>query len=231
MQAAPPIAFAHRGASGYAPENTVEAFTLALGQGATGLESDAWLAADGIPVLVHDRTVRPPGRRIDVTRTPAADLARWGVPTLAELYAACGTDFELSLDLEHPQVALPMLRVAAAAGAVSRLWACHDDLGLLAELRAASTELRLVCSTRPRRMPEGVDARIEALAGLGVDALNMHWRDWTAERVERCHAAGIAAFGWDAQDATAMARLVGSGIDAIYSDYPDLLVATIATRG
>jgi glycerophosphoryl diester phosphodiesterase len=222
-----PVAFAHRGASAYAPENTLEAFVLALRLGATGLESDVWLAAGGVPVLVHDRTIRPPGRRIDVTRTTAVDLARWGVPTLAELYATCGTGFELSLDLEHPEVALPALRVAEATGAATRLWACHDDLGLLAELRAASTELRLVCSTRPRRIPEGVDARIDRLAPLGVDALNMHWRDWTTERVERCHDVGIAAFGWDAQESAVMERLLGLGVDAIYSDFPDRLVAAI----
>ena len=44
---APPYAFAHRGARAHAPENTLEAFTLALRLGATGLESDVWLTADG----------------------------------------------------------------------------------------------------------------------------------------------------------------------------------------
>ena len=231
MSSPRPIAFAHRGASGYAPENTLVAFALALSQGATGLESDAWLAADGIAVLVHDRTVRPPGRRIDVTRTRAADLARWGVPTLAELYGACGIGFDLSLDLEHREVALPVLRAAEAVGAAGRLWACHDDLDLLAELRAASSAVRLVCSTRPRRIPEGVADRIARLVPLGIDALNMHWRDWTPERVERCHDVGIAAFGWDAQEPAVMERLLGFRVDAIYSDYPDRLVATIASRG
>ncbi len=226
----PPIAFAHRGASAHAPENTLEAFELALRTGATGLESDAWLSADGIPVLVHDRTIRRPGRRIDVTRRTAAELAALHVPSLAGLYAACGTEFELSLDLEHPAVARPTVEVAVAAGAADRLWACHDDLELLIGLRAVSPEVRLVCSTRPRRIAEGVEARIERLAALGIDVLNMHWRDWTDHRVAACHAAGIAAFGWDAQEPEAIEWLRDLGIDAIYSDYPERLVATIASR-
>jgi glycerophosphoryl diester phosphodiesterase len=227
VRPAAPVAFAHRGASGYAPENTIEAFALALKLGATGIESDVWLAADGVPVLVHDQVFRSGRRRIDVTRTSSADLAWDGVPTLADLYRECGTDFELSLDLEHADVALPALRAAQDVGAEARLWACHEDLGLLTELRSASPAVRLVCSTRPRRIRGGVEARIERLAALHVDALNMHWRDWTAHRVQHCHAVGLAAFGWDAQDPAIMARLVAVGIDGIYSDFPDRLVAAM----
>ena len=163
-----PIAFAHRGASAYAPENTIEAFRLALDQGATGLESDAWLAADGVVVLVHDRIIRSPASPIDVTRTTSAALAAFGVPTLAALYAeldAAGrAATALSLDLEHPAVAEPTIEVAERAGAVGRLWACHDDVGLLVDLRARSAEVRLVCSTRPERVEDGVPALIDRLA-------------------------------------------------------------------
>jgi glycerophosphoryl diester phosphodiesterase len=52
-----PILFAHRGASLYAPENTMEAFTLAMQQGADGVELDAKLSADGEVVVIHDPTV------------------------------------------------------------------------------------------------------------------------------------------------------------------------------
>src|ERR671917_2729199 len=65
----PPYAFAHRGARAQAPENTLEAFTLALRLGATGLESDVWLTADGEAVLDHDGVVRAGGRR-----RPVADV-------------------------------------------------------------------------------------------------------------------------------------------------------------
>lgn len=45
---------AHRGASKYAPENTIPAFELALQSGADGIETDVQLTKDGIPVLIHD---------------------------------------------------------------------------------------------------------------------------------------------------------------------------------
>lgn len=225
-----PILFAHRGASGYRPENTLPAFALALEQGATGLESDVWLSADGEPVLVHDRTIRPPGRRIDVTRRTADELAPFGVPRLADLYRRLGTAFQLSLDLEHPPVAGPALAAALAAGAAGRLWACHDDLELLADLRARSTAVRLVCSTRPRRVHGGAPALVplvKELSAMSVDALNLRWDDWTPGLVDLVHEAGLQAFGWDAQTSSGVERLIGFGIDGLYADHPDLLVGRV----
>ena len=68
----PPIAFAHRGARAHAPENTLEAFGLALRLGATGLESDVWVTADGEVVLDHDGLV---GRRVGRRRRIAPGLS------------------------------------------------------------------------------------------------------------------------------------------------------------
>ncbi|MDP9481872.1 MAG: glycerophosphodiester phosphodiesterase [Chloroflexota bacterium] len=225
-----PILFGHRGAVGYAPENTLAGFRLALAQGATGLESDAWLAADGIPVLVHDETIGPRGRRIFVTRLAAGELAAWDVPTLAALYEACGTAFALSLDVKHEAVATALVAVAEAAGAVERLWLCHDEVAPLVTVRERSRAVRLVHSPDLRSIRGRFDAHVAELAGLGIDALNMRWPAWTPERVLAVHRNDLRAFAWDANDALAFERLMGLGVDGIYSDYPDRLVAAVSAH-
>lgn len=48
------LVIAHRGASAYLPENTLEAFVMAIGQGADGVETDVVLSADGMPYCLHD---------------------------------------------------------------------------------------------------------------------------------------------------------------------------------
>src|SRR5690349_19183947 len=88
----PPIAFAHRGARAHAPENTIDAFTLARRLGATGLESDVWITADGVAVLDHDGVVGSLVRRRRISEVKRADLPAH-IPSLAELYDACGTAF------------------------------------------------------------------------------------------------------------------------------------------
>jgi glycerophosphoryl diester phosphodiesterase len=230
LPAGRPILFGHRGALGYAPENTIAGFQLALAQRATGLESDAWLAADGIPVLVHDKTIRPPGRRIFVTQRTAAELAAWDVPSLAELYDTCGIAFELSLDVKHDAAAPALVAVADAAGAVERLWLCHHEVGPLLDARANSRAVRLVHSPDLRAIRVPFDAHVADLARLDIDALNMRWRAWTPARVEAVHRQRLLAFAWDANDARAFELLMGLGIDAIYSDYPDRMVAAVAAH-
>ncbi|XP_036359119.1 glycerophosphodiester phosphodiesterase domain-containing protein 5 isoform X3 [Octopus sinensis] len=53
-----PRLFAHRGASGVAPENTLVAFQLAANQSVYGFESDVRISLDGIPFILHDKTLR-----------------------------------------------------------------------------------------------------------------------------------------------------------------------------
>jgi glycerophosphoryl diester phosphodiesterase len=52
-----PVVFGHRGASRYAPENTIAAFDLAISQGAKAFELDTMLTSDGVPVVIHDHTL------------------------------------------------------------------------------------------------------------------------------------------------------------------------------
>lgn len=219
----PPIGFAHRGARAHAPENTIEAFQLALKLGATGLESDVWLTADGVPVLDHDGKVR----RRPIGRFDRADLPAH-VPTLAELWEACGSGFHLSLDVKDPDAAGPVLAVARDAGVdLTRLWLCHPDWERVAGWRELSADVRLVDSTRLRRIKEGPERRAASLAEAGVDAVNMHHTDWTAGLTTLFHRFEVLSFGWDAQHARILASLLHMGIDAVYCDHVDRMVEAL----
>jgi len=225
-----PIIFGHRGARAYAPENTLAGFRLALAQQSSGVETDAWLARDGVPVLVHDATIRPPGRRIMVTQRTSAELAAFAVPTLADLYRGCGTNFELSIDVEHPAVAIPLVTVAESFNAVDRLWLCSEAPVILERLRNRSSRVRLVCSTTPRRTG-GLKVLVPHLMELNVDVVNLHWADWNMGRVDFVHGSGLLAFGWDVQDDAAVDHLLSAGIDGLYGDRPDQLVARVQRAG
>jgi glycerophosphoryl diester phosphodiesterase len=221
-----PIGFAHRGARAERRENTLEAFSRALELGASGLESDAWITADGQVVLDHDGVVGPPWRRRSIATQPRAALPRH-IPSLAELYATVGSDFELSLDVKDPGALEEILVAADGAAARGRLWLCHGDPRVLARWRPVAGGAWLVDSTGVGRRSDGLDVWLRDLRGQGIDALNLHRREWSASRVEAVHAAGLRAFGWGAQTRAEITRLLDAGVDGVYSDHVDVLMAAI----
>ncbi len=226
----PPLIFAHRGASADAPENTLEAFRLAVKLGATGLETDAWLSADGAAVLDHDGTVRTGLRRRPIAQLRAADLPPT-VPTLVQLYEAVGCDLELSVDVKDPAAAAAVIAAARQAGgeeAVGRLWLCSSDWHLAASWRQLSPAVRLVDSTRLRKVREGVEKRASLLAAAGVNALNMHHSDWSPGLTTLVHRFGLHAFAWDCQFDRVVAKMLVVGVDGVYSDHVEEMAAAVA---
>ena len=221
----PPITFAHRGARAHAPENTLEAFSLALKLGANGLESDVWLTADGVPVLDHDGVVRSGLRRKPIGSVERKALPSW-IPTLEELYATCGTEFELSLDVKDDDAAAATVAVARAAGdgVLPRLWLCHPDWQLVRTWRSLADDVRLVDSTRLKRIKEGAERRAADLAGAGIDAVNLHHSDWNLGLATLFHRFELHCFGWDAQFERVLTQLLRYGLDGVYSDHVDRMV-------
>ena len=232
MSPVEPITFAHRGARLDEPENTIPAFRRALQAGASGLESDAWLSGDGEVVLVHDGTVGRALRRRKVPSSTAAELAEFGVPRLADVYAELGSAFEFSIDVKDDAVVEPMLAVAAGASATERLWVCAPSLALLGEWRAKTTA-RLVHSERRDHIRTPLERHAYELSNQGIDAMNMHHSDWTAGLVALFHRFAVLAFAWDAQEVRHLRAVLRMNVDGLYCDRPDRMVATVGewTRG
>lgn len=222
----PPIGFAHRGAKAYAPDNTLEAFALALKLGAGGLESDVWVTADGVAVLDHDGQIRS-GR---FRKRPIGEMRRdelpEHVPTLTELFDVCGSDVHVSLDLKGPDTGEVVIRTAHdhPAELTERLWLCHHEVDTLVGLRAIDPDVKLVDSTRLQRIDEGPERRAARLADEGIDGVNMHRQDWNGGLVALFHRFGRTAFAWDLQHEHELRPVLRMGIDAVYSDYPDRMV-------
>jgi len=226
----PPIAFAHRGAGADAPENTLDAFALALDLGATGLESDVWLTNDGVPVLNHEGFVRTRLRRRAISEVALGELPSQ-MMSLERLYDECGTSYELSLDVKDPDAAGPVAAVAGRfAEAPGRLWLCHPDWRRVAQWRDLSDDVHLVDSTRLRRIKEGPERRAAALADAGVDAVNLHHTDWTGGLTTLFHRFGRCCFAWDCQHARVLAAVLAAGMDAVYSDHVTTMMTAVAHR-
>jgi glycerophosphoryl diester phosphodiesterase len=217
-------AFAHRG-GGHGPENTLNTFVDALARGADGLESDAWLTVDGAVVLDHDGVANPR------TRQPISEVRRdqlpAHMPTLDELYQACGTNFAFAVDVQSPVIAAAVAKVAGGFGAADRLWvvAPHSahleavDLG--AARRAVTVRGEVMRSWRRRAvLPQMKDA--------GVEAINARWMWWSRSMVREVHDLGMLAFGYDAQRRWSLERSFRIGLDGVFSDHVDRMLTARA---
>ena len=110
-----PLILGHRGASAYAPENTLAAFRLAREQGADGIELDAKLSADGFVVVMHDttvdRTTNGTGKVSALTyyELRQLDAGSWynqkyrgePIPTLEDVFSAVGRDLLVNVELTN----------------------------------------------------------------------------------------------------------------------------------
>ncbi len=154
---------AHRGFSAIAPENTLAAFDLAIEAGADSIELDLRLSGDGVPVVIHDETLKRTTRmRGLVSQTPwqqlrTLDAGGWfdeafageGIPTLAEtLDAVWQLPKSLYLDVKpHPTWTddriSTTLRLLGERGWLDRCYVCSFDTHLLQRFREQSTEVHL----------------------------------------------------------------------------------------
>jgi glycerophosphoryl diester phosphodiesterase len=215
--------FAHRGGRAHGPDNTLATFREALTRGASGLETDAWLTADGQVALDHDGVLRAAksirARSTTQRHQPIADLRRdqlpAHVPTLTELYSDCGTDFDLAIDVRLPEVATAVVGVARSFDALDRLWLVGATPNLVHSWQHLDHDGFYAMSIR---LVERHGDIVEAAKQAGADALNMRWPWWTKRWVRRVHDAGLLAFGYDVQSRWAHNRCAHLDMDGIFSD-------------
>lgn len=220
-----PVVFAHRGARAHAPENTLEAFALAERLGANGVETDAWLTADGTVVLDHDGTVRRGLRKAPMASVTRRELPE-SVPSLDELLSRLSPGMQLSIDVKDPAAVQPIVDACDAARFPRhRVWLCHHDVDVVTGWRRFD-DVRLVDSTRIQRITEGVERRCARLAEYGIDALNLPQQEWTGGLTTLAHRFGVLALAWDAQQDHRIESLLRMGVDGIFGDHVDRLVET-----
>ncbi|SDL10554.1 glycerophosphodiester phosphodiesterase [Tessaracoccus oleiagri] len=228
--------WAHRGASAYAPENTLPAFELAIAQGADGVELDVQRTADGHLVVVHDETVDRTsdgtGRVVDLTvaelrRLDFGDGAR--IPLLDEVLRLCAptgmvVNVELKTSIElYPGIEQEARDVVEAAGMGERVVFSSFNHYTLAGLRGQVAPERLGLL-----FADGIHEPWEYARRFGAGALHpgLHLLQLPGY-VERAHEAGLLVHVWTVNDPGHMALVAAAGVDAVITNHPDAAAAAL----
>jgi len=218
--------FAHRGASGYEPENTLLSFRRALELGAKWLELDVRLV-EGVAVVFHDRTLaRRTGARGVVERQSLSFVRSLDagkgerIPLLSEVLELASGRASLQIELKGvgtAPVVAKLLSDAIAQGASPLSFLVSSFEQREAEsFRAALPEvpMGLLLHGYPRDPLRLAHALSAVSVHLNLDAV-------TPQRVAELHGAGLKVFAYTANDPAELAALKLAGIDGVFTDFPD----------
>jgi len=253
MMTGRPLLFAHRGASGDAPENTLAAFELGWKHGADGLECDVHLTRDGRIVCLHDaNTRRTTGvaravaratwddlRKLDAGRWKAPRWAGRRIPLLSEVLAALPRGKQIQIEIKSGPALVPRLvpLLRALPQYRRRVWVIAFDRDVLRAVKRAAPELRTLWLTAYTCAKSGArwrPARAEilaTLADLGADGLGSQaHRALTPALVRDLRARGLACFVWTVDRVDVARRLIRLGVDGMASNRPGRLRARLGWR-
>ena len=243
LPGARPLLVGHRGAAGLAPENTVRALAAGVENGVDAVEFDIVALAAGDLVVTHDESLVPLALADARERRP-------GLLTLDEALAwVAGSAPGIAVHADVKCVGREEDIVGALAlhGLLGRSLVCSNHPASLCRFATAAPTLpralgyphdRHGAAGRPWLAP-GVEAAVVVLryalplrisgllraASATVAALER--RVVSAAVVRRCHALGVPVHVWTVDDPAEATRLAGLGVDAIVSDRPHLLTATL----
>ncbi len=235
-----PLVIAHRGASAYAPENTLAAFELAIELGADLLELDVHLSADDQPVIIHDetlaRTTSGHGRvrRYALSELKRLDAGAWlGEQFRGQRLQSLGEVLERFRDRVGFAVELKAgsSRYAGIEERVLSLLEIYNvvDRTMVLSFDPEALIAAGVCNaTVPRVLLLDRTAKnMTAVVPRGTTAVGLSARLVTEEAVQAAREANLDLYVWTVNDAATMDRLIGWNVAGIITDAPDLLRARL----
>jgi glycerophosphoryl diester phosphodiesterase len=245
-----PLIIGHRGASAVAPENTLAAFREAIAVGADGIEFDVRLTRDGVPVVIHDNTLRRTGglsqRIADLTWAEVAkvDVGSWfsrsfaneTVPGLAELFTLFESNnstlyLEMKCDsaAEYAPLAKACCELIAQRELKERVVIECFQLPALRIVSELSSDIKTVALFEPSISNPSVlsdQSIINKATDVGAVALALHHRLARRSLVEKAKAAGMHVAVWTVDDPAWLERAHSLGIDALITNNPAKLIQT-----
>ncbi len=231
------LVIAHRGASAYAPENTMAAFELAYDLGARAIELDVQMSSDGVLVVIHDFTLeRTSNGKGMVHQTPwevisnldagswfDEDFAYAKIPTLDQVLAWLPANVDLNIEikklgLDERNIAEAVIQRVKESKKASQIAVSSFDHQCLLELQAAGLNIGVLTNSN---MIKPVNYMKQV--GLKPVSYNPSGVFVTKELVKEVHGADLKLYTYTVNDPDIAKHFEMIGVDGIFSNYPDLL--------
>lgn len=229
------MVIAHRGASSYAPENTLAAFDLALQMGVRHIELDVHSSSDGHIVVIHDDTVdrttdgSGPVASHTLAGLRALDAGSWfgaifvgqRLPTFAEVLERYKGRVHIHTEIKGHSAYLSQRTVD-----MIRQHGMAEQVTMTSFQKVRLEEIRAYAPALPTGwlVGEVSDAIIAQARAIGLTQLCPRANTLTPELVRRLHAEGFVVRAWGVTTEALMQQVVQAGADGMTVNFPDTLM-------
>jgi len=248
-----PLIIGHRGAAAVAPENTLVSFEKALREGADGIEFDVRLARDGVPVVIHDATLRRTALRkgwvkdfssLELSamgagswfnlRRPTlarAEYAEAKIPTLSAVFEMLSNrDTLLYVEMkcglrDRAPLASEVAKLIHAFSLRSRVVVESFDLPSIIEIKQIDAGLRTAALFDRKISRPAPSARriIERTINCDAEEIALQRSLATRRTVEQAAGRGLATVVWTVDSPAWVARAIKNGVYAIITNNPAIM--------
>lgn len=226
------INYAHRGASEYAPENTLSSFYLGMLQGANGIETDVQRTKDGVLVLFHDDTLdrvsTGNGRLADHTFDELRELKIYGnnttgfydrIVTLREfLERFAQYDINLAIELKGEGVEEETLSMIKEFGIMDKTTFTSFNFEYIKKIKEIDINARVGWLTR-----NPGDEEIERLLGISGEEMAPKAEYITEDMISKLRGLGFGVRAWGVSDVSIMKKMCKLKVDGMTVNFPDRL--------
>ena len=230
----------HRGASRYAPENTVASAKLAWKQKADAVEVDVHLSSDNQIVVIHDYdTKRTCGQKYVVSQTPyktlkMLDAGSWKdekykgepIPTLSDVVSIIPKGRKLVVEIKSDIKIVPVIKKNFSNHSkVDRLIFIAFDYETIVEAKKSFPANKSFWLSS--KFPKGAKITLEKVKEDGLDGVDLHHPLVTPELMDIALELGLEVHVWTVNDLEKAKELNKIGVSSITTDIPDQVLNVI----
>jgi len=241
-----PIVIAHRGFSGRYPENTLRSFQEALKLPIDAIELDVRRTKDEVLIVIHDetvdRTTDGKGRvrdlmwkeiqKLDAGSWKGEKFAGEGIPRLEEALELIGGQKGVFLEIKEPETTEQVIETLRRFDALSwvKIGSFHPQAVAMSKKLAPEISASLIGSAKVGASDENFAAFVSEALRCGANSITVNYAGLSPERIFRCHQRCIFVGTWTVNDADLAKRMIRMGVDAIASDFPDIILSVLESQ-